>query len=255
MPDSSKLSLKKRISVDAFLKETVGMAFRSPSDRKDYRMRNRIKKTRPIQWWLVYGAARTGTTYMIDMITSCSRLWISDWCLDNMLKMVPDFDYIIFDKERMLKDISENIIDNAYWGQGDQLDFAVKEAELNFEEYQMMVKMWGKPSRIIYCFREPAGYISSAEKHFTGTYSNSLSRLQENYVRLFDDYEKIRGDIFEYTAARTMENYMSFLKPLNVHKDMNKEFVFKGSDNNEYVTDAMREAYDRFKKSHAGELK
>ncbi len=241
--------LKRVINPESVMANALRLAFK-PSARKDYRLRSRLKNKKQINWWLIYGAARTGTTYMLDMIASCSQLWISDWCLDNILKLVPEFDYIKFDNKRLLRDISNNILDNACLGSGDPLEFAVKEAYLEYEEYKMLVRMWGPPSRAIFCFRQPAGYISSAGKHFKGPYEISLNQLQELYIKLFESHQKIGGDVFEYGSHLTMDDYISFLKPLKVDKRLNKEFVYKGKDSNEHTTEAMWVAYHDFKKTN-----
>ncbi len=217
----------------------------------DSLFRFRLKNRKKIDWWLVYGAARTGTTYMVDMIASCSRLWISDWCLDSILKLVPEFDYIRFDNKRALADISRNILDNANTGKGNQLEFVVKEAYLGVEEYNRLVAMWGPPKRTIFCFRQPAGYIRSAGKHFVGPYEISLGELQEFYVRLFENHKLIGGDVFEYGSHLTMDDYIDFLKPLRIDKALNKEFIYTGQDDDRHTTEAMWTAYRNFKSQHS----
>lgn len=239
----------KRRNRKALLKHSLDMFLRAVRGDSNQLSRGTAKRGLKGGWWLVYGAGRSGTSYMARLISTCSRLWVSDWSLENLLKLVPDHDYIKFDRERALRDISDNILDNAYLGGGDQLDLVFKEAYLEFQEYQMLVKMWGPPTRIIFCFRQPAAHIHSALEHFTGPYEASLNELQQDYVRMFNHYKMIGGDTFEYKPSLTLEDYLLFLKPLVVDKTMCEKFVYKGQDKNEHTTPAMWVAYHDFRKS------
>jgi len=81
---------------------------------------------------------------------------------------------------RFLKDISDNILDNAYVGEGNQLDLVYKQATLRPAQYRVMVKMWGPPERAICCIREPSGYVVSAVNKFI---YDTVEHLQQLYVR------------------------------------------------------------------------
>lgn len=239
---------KRNIPEGTWLRKRLAALFRSPQAAREQALRDGLKRKKKLHWWLVYGAARTGTTYMVNTIASGARLKVSDWCLDRILQLTPTYDYVRFDRQRALRDISDNIMDNAYFGPGGDLDLVFKEANLECPEYEMLVKMWGKPERAIFCFRQPAGYISSAEKHFSGEIRIAIPRLQELYVKLFENHKTIGGDPFEYGPRLQLSDYLSFLKPLEIDKAACQPFSYKGEDKNEFTTDAMWKAYRDFKK-------
>ncbi len=199
-----------------------------------------------LNWWLVHGSARTGTGLMQSLIVSCSKKWISDWGLGNMLRLTSDFKYVRFDKARARRDIANNILDNAYPGGGDQLDFSFKQANLAYNEYEETTRMWGMPKRKIFCFRDPSGYMVSAMKKWPDV---PMAILQRAYMETLQNYEDIGGDIFEYGPTVTLEDYLTFLKPLNI--DGNKfKFTYKGKSDMALTTEEIWEVYENFKRKH-----
>ena len=208
---------------------------------------SRASKNGKINWWLVYGAERTGTSLMFRMVGMASLRTVSDWGLGDMLKLTPEYSYIKFDRERALGDISRNILDNAGVGGGTKLDLVFKQASISIQEYQMVVKMWGYPSRRIFCFREPSGYIASAIKKFP---DSSLSHLQAQYIESFKRYEEIGGDIFEYSARVTKQHYIEFLAPTVPTRSLKEEFHFRGTYEPQNASDDMWAVYHEFKQKH-----
>ena len=200
-----------------------------------------------LKWWLVHGPERTGTTYMVGLITTSAKQFVSDWGLTNMLKLTPDFGYIKFDKERALRDISNNILDNADPGGGDQIDLVYKQAALILDEFEKLKLMWGNPERIIFCYRDPAGYMASALKKFP---KRSLEKHQWNYIKILRDYKSIGGEPFEYSSHNTSNMYLEFLKPLNLGEII--PFEFRGDYDNENTSAEMWEAYYKIKSTHSG---
>ena len=183
---------------------------------------------------------------MSNTIRACSALHVSDWGLEHILNPIPSFDGIRFDYERFLKDVSDNIIDNAYYiGGGDQLDLAYKQACLGLNEYQALVRMWGEPARIIFCLREPTGYIASAIKKFDWV---SVEVLQRLYIDSLDaSYPQIGGDTFEYTPELSVLDYISFLKPLDFGGKQLMPFKYRGEQSPEHVSEEMWDAYHRMR--------
>ncbi len=228
-------------------------------------IREVIKQKHRKRWWLVYGPPRTGTTYITRLISSCSKLFVSDWHLQHILRPLSDRKDIKFDQERFFKDVSNNILDNAHMSKGKRLktlesiflrraqyiDLVFKQQGLSFEEYNTLIRMWGKPERKIFCFREPAGYISSARKKF---FQHTLNQDQRIYVRSLDTYEKIGGDIIEYTADLNIEDYILFLKPLELEKNSLEKFKYKGNQTNEDITEEMWSVYQSFKEKNAPKI-
>jgi hypothetical protein len=215
--------------------------------------RRAVKRKPELTWWLIYGPPRSGTTHILRMVKACSTLYVSDWGLAPILNPVldwlkirssPDFDYIRFDYDRFLENISNNVLDNAYLGEGNQLDLVYKQATLGPNQYQVFVKMWGRPARTIFCLREPTGYIASAVRKFI---YDPVERLQEVYIDSIKSYLQIGGDIFEYTPDLSVSDYTSFLEPLNFEGKCLPPFQYKGEQDHEHVTDEMWSAYYRIK--------
>jgi hypothetical protein len=191
---------------------------------------------------------------MVQLIKTCAKLYINDWGLGAILapipgwlefKLAPHRDFITFDHHRFLRDISSNILDNAYAGDGEQLDLVYKQVALRSNEYQALVEMWGPPVRVIFCLREPAGYIASAIKKFT--HHSYVEELQRMYVDAIDSYMQIKGDIFEYTPELSVADYVSFLQPLNLEGKRLPPFQHRGEQDHERVIEEMWHAYHRMK--------
>jgi hypothetical protein len=220
----------------------------------DRRARNKLKRKPMLRWWLVYGAARTGTTYMVNLVGRRAQLKVSDWCLGHMLRLTPPFDYVRFDNDRALGDISDNILDNAARGPHHDIDLAFKQCQLEYPEYERLIQMWGRPERIIFCYRQPAACIASSTKHFSGDLHVSIARLQERYVQQFECYKQIGGDPFEYGPQCGLEGYLDFLEPLPIEASSCKPFLYQGEDNDEFTTTEMWNAFNDFKQQHQAVL-
>ena len=207
-----------------------------------------ISKVPKLRWWYIYGLSRSGTTYMTVLIRNASKLCVSDWGLGRMLNQ---FNLIKgIDKDRLLEDLASNILDNANLGQGNQLDLVFKQANGSFEEYQLLVKMFGEPERKIFCFREPAGYIASAQKKFKST----LEALQDAYIRNLKRYEEIGGDIIEYSKDLTLDDYLIFLEPLKLNKMFFENFSYTGESKPEDTTEEMWSVYNSFKEINIAKI-
>jgi hypothetical protein len=188
---------------------------------------------------------------MLRMLSTTSLRVVSDWGLRDMLKLTPEYSYIKFDCGRALRDISINILENAGYGSGTQLDLVYKQASMDADEYKKLVKMWGPPTRIIFCLREPSSYIASAIKKFP---HSSLSHLQFLYIESFRTYEEIRGDIFEYSEQLSIQHYIKFLLPLQSAEYIKEEFSFAGNYEPEKVSEEMWVAYQEFKQKYSGKI-
>jgi hypothetical protein len=216
-------------------------------------IRNEMHLQPELRWWLVYGPPRSGTSYMMRLIKTCSRLYVSDWSLGIFIARIPDWlqfrshpvhDYITFDPDRLLSDISSNILDNAYAGDGDQLDLIYKQAGMPPKVVQTLSRMWGPPERMIFCLREPAGYMASSAKKFT---EGSRERRQEVYIQSVNSYLEVGGEIFEYTPELSLSDYLAFLEPLNFEGKRLPPFGYRGEQDQDAVSEEMWYAYHRTK--------
>ncbi len=235
---------------DSAKRTLLRMARKTPGERA---AREAIAAKKQLRWWCVYGSTRSGTTYISRLAKSCATLWTGDWRLGEFLvgieawrevRALPAHEHIEFDYERLLRDVSRNIIDNAYSGDGDQLDFVYKQAALRPKEYKTLVNMWGPPERLIFCLREPSGFIASAQKKFP---RRTVENLQDHYVMCLDYYEQIGGEICEYNPELRLEDYIDFLKPLDFSQVELPPFRFKGVQEEGNTNPAMWDAYNRVK--------
>jgi len=188
---------------------------------------------------------------MSRVISCCSIAYISDWNFYELLgpvfkKKESDHNirsYVRFDYDRLLADISRNLLRNAYLGGGSQIDLVYKQAALNFDYYQALTDMWGEPLRIIYCYREPSRYMDSAQKKFK---NSSIKNLENTYLQSFENYLKIGGSPFEYKSDLTKFSYTDFLSGLQFnHKLVPK---FKGNNKKAksfLATQKMIDVYQR----------
>lgn len=199
---------------------------------------------RPRRWWLVYGPARCGTSYMALAIRANARLMVADWVLGPALQLPPELRQTRFDRDRARRDTSRNILANARLGAGGPLDLAYKQAWMDADEYEALVEMWGEPERKIFCYREPSGYMASAMKKFGSTLPVDV--LQQRYIESLEVFPVIGGDRFEYHDRLVKSDYQSFLSPLVIPDDERFDFRYSGSSADDLVTPAMEAAYADF---------
>lgn len=202
----------------------------------------RLARRRDLTWWLVYGPVRSGTTFMMSAVGANARLRIGDWGLRHGLGLPPDLPHIRFDRERARSDFSRNVLSNAPSGDGRAIDLVYKSAQLRPDELDALTELWGSPARIIFCLREPSGYLASALKKFPDV---AVQAFRDEYVADIAAYEVIGGDLFDYHAGLTTEDYRRFLLPLDLPTGPDHEFVYRGESADHLVTADMVEAYDR----------
>lgn len=216
-------------------------------------LRREIAGKERLRWWLIYGSTRSGTTYISELAKSCASLWIGDWRLGSILagieeyrevSALPNHDHIEFDYPRLLRDLSRNIMDTAYPGDGRQLDFVYKQAVLRPKEHRCLVAMWGPPERVIFCLREPSGFIASARIKFP---RRSVEHLQQQYVTSLEQYLQIGGDIIEYVPDLSLADYQAFLAPLDFSGVELPEFRYTGEQDDASTSEAMWQAYRKIR--------
>lgn len=196
------------------------------------------------KWWLIYGPPRTGTSYLSRLIAGRSRYLVSDWGLGNIVNGLGRVREL--DLDRFRSDLRANILASARRGGGQMIDMVFKQALMKPEELQEMTTLFGAPGRIIFCIREPAGFVASAVKkfpHFTA------ADLESRYIRMFSIYNEIGGDIIDYGPYLTTDGLEAFIAPLAAPRGM-EPFAFKGEERFDLVTDAMRTAYASFRARH-----
>lgn len=235
---------------DSAKRSILRLARKTPGERS---VRAELAAQKTLRWWCVYGSTRSGTTYISRLAKSCAKLWTGDWRMGEFLvgieawrelRASPAHEHIEFDFDRLLRDVSRNIIDNAYSGDGDQLDFVYKQAALRPREYKTLVNMWGPPERVIFCLRDPASFIASAKKKFP---MRSVENLQDHYVMCLKYYQEIGGEIYEYNSELSLEEYKAFLKPLDFSDVELPSFRYKGVTEEGDTSPAMWRVYKKVK--------
>ena len=209
--------------------------------RIDRLSRWRLARRRDLDWWLVYGPVRSGTTYMMRLLGSNARVQVSDWGLRHGMGLPPDLPHITFDRARARADFSRNVLSNAPPGGGRTIDLVCKAAQLRPDEFEVLVEMWGPPARKIFCVREPSGYMASATRKFPDV---DVGHLRAQYVDDLAAFEVIGGDPFFYEPGLTVEDYRRFLEPIPVPDDPRYDFAYQGSTADHLVTADMVDAFE-----------
>ncbi len=111
--------------------------------------------------------------------------------------------------------------------------------------------MWGRPERILFSLREPAGYMASAKKKFA---QQDINSLQRNYINVFNKYNQIGGDIIEYKQNLETKDYLLFLKPLQLDENRIIKFVYQGKTLAEDTNEQMWSAYHQFKEKYQDKI-
>ncbi len=194
------------------------------------------------KWIFIYGAGRTGSTYLLRVVRSISVHSISDWGLGTILNPLVKMANGI-DKERFLHDLAENILDSSKKNERGQLDLVIKSAGGSAAEFECYEKMFGPAERVIFTVREPSGYMASAVKKFP---RHEINELQEAYIKMMAVYGKIKGEILDYKRNLKTSSYLDFLQPLNFDETTIEKFVFKGNKADHFVTQEMHSSYKKF---------
>jgi hypothetical protein len=198
----------------------------------------------PINWILIHGNARSGTGYMARLISKICNHSVLDWGLRDLMISAAENLNAKMDAQRLLRDISDNIIANSRIGNNAQFDLVFKQAFLEPEEQEVLMKMWGPPAKNIYCFRSPDEYIHSALKKFP---DSPEAGLQQAYENQFGRFRRTGGELFEYHSKLTIEDYLNFLSPMEFDKNNLESFTHKGVKDVDKVTRKMWDVYKQLR--------
>lgn len=205
----------------------------------------------PLDWVLIYGPVRTGTTLMKQLVAEVARREVSDWGLGPLL-VGPLGSNARLDVDALRRWLSGRILRDAAPGGGTELDVVYKQANLTVEEHAALVDMWGPPRRTVFCFREPGAFLASARAKFPDVAVQQLR--EQNYLATARTYEVIGGEAFVYGPGVELEDYLRFLAPLPVRGRTPIEY--RGSRSPELATPAMWEAFERVReRAGSGDLR
>lgn len=203
----------------------------------------RIRPTRQrLDWVLIYGPVRTGTTLMKQLVAETARREVSDWGL-GPVAIGPVGGNSRLDLTNFRRLLSRQVLAAAARGEGTTLDLVYKQANLTVDEHAAVTDMWGPPRRTIFCFREPAAFLASAKAKFPDV---EVQRFRErNYLATVETFEQLGGDVFVYGPGAGLEDYLRFLAPLPVVGRTPVEY--RGSRAPELATQAMWDAFERIR--------
>lgn len=180
---------------------------------------------------------------MTRFLSNVSHKVISDWGLASLLRAAANTDSSKHNVQILLHHLSENLLDNADPGKGDQIELVFKQAGLSPAEFEILTLLWGKPAKSIFCFRTPDEFIRSALIKFPNV---PLRKLQAGYETQLDRFKKIGGDLFEYNSNLLIDDYKIFLAPLSI-TNPSEPFRYTGNPSPEHVTPLMWEVYKTLK--------
>lgn len=195
-----------------------------------------------LDWVLIYGPVRTGTTLMKQLVAETARREVSDWGL-GPVAIGPVGANSRLDLTKFRRLLARQVLADATRGGGTTLDLVYKQANLTVEEHAAVTDIWGPPRRTIFCFREPAAFLASAQAKFPDV---EVQQLRErNYLATVETFERIGGDVFVYGPGAGLEDYLRFLAPLPVVGRTPVEY--RGSRAPELATPAMWDVFERIR--------
>ena len=198
-----------------------------------------------LRWWLVYGPVRSGTTLMSRLLAAHSSAVVSDWGLHAVLAGPLSSTPPAFDLRRMRSAVLSEVLSACATGRRGLLDVVYKQANLRKPEYDALVQVFGEPERIVFCLRDPAGFMQSAVRKFPDTDLDNLRSF--NYVGTIDEHAVIGGDVFLYSPDVTGADYARFLLPVPISAEEQEKVRYTGSTADELTTPEMWAAFERLK--------
>jgi len=200
-----------------------------------------------LNWVLVYGPPRTGTSLLARLLSYRSKFCVVDVGLNSLTKFPPKkLKYIKFNKQKFHYETLLNLFISSHQGPwfsqnkfDRPIDLVVKQAALTPEAYEMLIKAYGNPSRMIFCIREPNAYYYSHLNKF-----RKVDNIVSDYLNSINLYQNIRGDIFEYKNSNTIDNYNYFLFKKNIKTPHN--LIYK-VNHMKQPTDELTDIFSSFK--------
>jgi hypothetical protein len=200
-----------------------------------------------VNWVLVYGPPRTGTSLLSRLLSFNSKFMIVDVGLHFARKYPKAANW---DPKLALKYYHKTYLNLLYHSHEGTwfykkpftrpIDIVIKQAALRVEDYELLCQFFGPPKRKIFCIREPSSYCSSHLKKF-----NKPNNVYEDYERAIDAYNKIGGEIVDYSSSLDLYSYEKILfgKILGIPTTL-KYKVYPNSES------SLKPIYDEFKRKN-----
>jgi hypothetical protein len=166
-----------------------------------------------INWVLVYGPPRTGTSLLSRLLSYNSKFMIDDVGL-HLIRKYPE-------AANWSSELSLRYYENTYFNLLCQshegtwfykkpflrpIDIVIKQASLQEKDYKLLCSFFGSPRKKYFCIREPSGYCSSHLKKF-----DQPNNVIEDYERAIVAYDKIGGEIIDYSSSLDLHTYEKIL--------------------------------------------
>jgi hypothetical protein len=200
-----------------------------------------------IDWVLVYGPPRTGTSLLARLLSYQSKFLFVDVGLHFARKYPESANW----DERLsltyYEKIYFNLLVNAHEGAwfhyksfSRPIDLVIKQAALRPADYHLLCHAFGLPSRKIFCIREPSSYYQSHKKKF-----NQPDNIVDDYLFSLKTYEEIGGEIIEYSSRLDLPTYENILfsKKVNIPSSLN-------FNNHIKVETELESQYNEFKRKN-----
>lgn len=166
-----------------------------------------------LNWILIYGPPRTGTTLLSEIAAYESKFMIVDVGLQLMRVYPENSKWQPAIRNRLYNFIYLNLLSNSHEGTWfcynrfkRPYDFVLKQAALRIEDYNYLVKLFGAPKKTYFCVREPSAYSTSHLKKFS-----KPSYINDDYLRSLIAYEKIGGTVVDYSCTFSLEDYENII--------------------------------------------
>lgn len=175
-----------------------------------------------LDWVLIYGLPRAGTTYTLRQCKSIARKVVSDWELQEFREPIERADersHVALRTDRLLQCMRRVALVSAPPGFGRQYEAVVKQHSISKQDYEFLVRIMGsEPQKKLFLYREPHGWRISARKKFGWDDDTALERYSSN----LRSYYSIGGVALEYSAALPAE----IARNLTLDESMLESWVF-----------------------------
>ena len=164
-----------------------------------------------VNWVLVYGPPRTGTSLLSRLLSYRSKFMIDDVGL-HLIRKYPE-------AARWSSELAMRYYENTYFNLcqsqrylvlpktiSKPIDIVIKQASLQEKDYELLCNFLGSPREKYFCIREPSSYCSSHLKKF-----DQPNNVIEDYERAIDAYDKIGGQIVDYSSSLDLHAYEKIL--------------------------------------------
>lgn len=169
---------------------------------------------KPMKWLYIHGLPRSGTSFTLRQFMLISRQGIGDWMMHEVAETYHNIEVRErqhLNMNKLYTDMKRNILENAPVGGGSAFDFVVKQANGKSIEVEFWTRIFQNPPHyILFLYREPDGWYSSASEKF---HLNEKENI-ELYAESLRGFTKIGGVPIEYG-----EGINDYLKTLPEFQD------------------------------------